>query len=208
MRRRDFVKLGCAAAAGLGAGKLALSQGASPSTPPMPGMPSTPQDAAPAGKADYTLEIAPRIIEIAPTISISTIAYNGNVPGPLMRVREGQPVTVDVVNNTDTPEFVHWHGMYVASEVDGAAEEGTPMVPPQGRRRFQFVARPAGLRWYHTHAMSMMDLHRGTYTGQFGFFLVESANNPGRYDQEVFLALRDWEPFLTTVDSDLSLIHI
>ncbi len=73
MRRRDFVKLGCAAAASLGAGKLALSQ-ASQSMPPMPGMPSTPQDAAPAGKADYTLEIAPRIIEIAPTISISTIA--------------------------------------------------------------------------------------------------------------------------------------
>ena len=148
MRRRDFVKLGCAAAASLGAGKLALAQ-TSQSMPPMPGMPSAPaaQDAAPAGKADYTLEIAPQIIEIAPTVAISTIAYNGKVPGPLMRVREGQPVTVDVVNNTDTPEFVHWHGMYVASEVDGAEEEGTPMVAPHGRRRFQFVARPAGLRW-------------------------------------------------------------
>ena len=203
MRRRDFVKLGCAAAASLGAGKLALAQ-TSQSMPPMPGMPSAPasRDAAPAGKADYTLEIAPQIIEIAPTVAISTIAYNGKVPGPLMRVREGQPVTVDVVNNTDTPEFVHWHGMYVASEVDGAEEEGTPMVAPHGRRRFQFVARPAGLRWYHTHAMSMMDLHRGSYTGQYGFFLVESANDPGRYDQEVFLSLRDWEPFLTTVDSD------
>ena len=76
-------------------------------------------------------------------------------------------------------------------------EEGTPMVPAHGRRRYQFVPRPAGTRWYHTHTMAGIDLHRGTYTGQFGFVFVEPAENPGQYDQEVFLALRDWEPYLT-----------
>ena len=45
--------------------------------------------------------------------------------------------------------------------------------------------------------MAGADLHQSTYTGQFGFVLIESSNNPGRYDQEVFLALRDWEPFFT-----------
>jgi len=48
----------------------------------------------------------------------------------------------------------------------------------------------------------MLDLHRGAYTGQFGFLMIDSANDPGGYDQEVFLALREWEPFLTTVDPD------
>ena len=48
----------------------------------------------------------------------------------------------------------------------------------------------------------MMDLHRGSYTGQFGFFMIDSANDPGRYDQEVFLALREWQYFLSTVDQD------
>jgi FtsP/CotA-like multicopper oxidase with cupredoxin domain len=201
MKRRDFVKLGAAAAAGVGAGKLAFGQEAQPMAG-MPLMGNAPQEAAPAGKADYTLEIAPHILEVAPNIAISTIAYNGKVPGPLIRVKEGQQVTIDVVNNTDTPEFVHWHGLFVPSEVDGAEEEGTPVVPPHGRRRYQFVAKPAGLRWYHTHTMSMMDLHRGSYTGQFGFLMIDPASNPGRYDQEVFLSLRDWEPFLTTVDSD------
>jgi FtsP/CotA-like multicopper oxidase with cupredoxin domain len=56
---------------------------------------------------------------------------------------------------------------------DGVAEEGTPPVPPHGRRRYQFVAKPAGSRWYHSHTAAMMDLHRGTYTGQFGFFMID-----------------------------------
>jgi len=111
-------------------------------------------------------------------------------------------VSVDVINDTDVPELVHWHGMLIPSEVDGADEEGTPMVPPHGRRRYQFTPGPAGTRWYHTHAMAGTDLHQGTYTGQFGFVFVESANNPGRYDQELFLALRDWEPFFSSDEMD------
>src|ERR1700681_1316880 len=148
-------------------------------------------------KADFSLRIAPVLVELTPTHTISTIGYNGTSPGPVLRMREGKPVTVDVVNDTDVPELVHWHGMLIGSEVDGSDEEGTPMVPPHGRRRYQFVPRPAGTRWYHTHAMGGQDLHRGTYTGQFGFVFIESRNNPGRYDQEVFLALREWEPFFT-----------
>ena len=75
-------------------------------------------------------------------------------------------------------------------------------VPPHGRRRYQFVANPAGSRWYHSHTESMLDLHRGGYTGQFGFLMIDPANDPGRYDQEVFLALREWEHFLSTMDPD------
>ncbi|MGC2662395.1 MAG: multicopper oxidase domain-containing protein [Bryobacteraceae bacterium] len=86
-------------------------------------------------------------------------------------------------------------------EVD-ETEEGTPPVPPHGRRRYQFVAKPAGSRWYHSHAAAMLDLHRGAYTGQFGSLMIDSANDPGLYDQEVFLALREWEPYLTTMDQD------
>ena len=152
--------------------------------------------------ADFTLQIAPMMVELAPQVVISTIGYNNKVPGPLLRMREGQRVTIDVVNDTDVPEYVHWHGLFVPSEMDGAEEEGTPPVPPHGRRRYQFMARPAGSRWYHSHTAAMMDLHRGGYTGQFGFFMIDSANDPGRYDQEVFLALRDWEPFWTTMDPD------
>ncbi len=68
---------------------------------------------------------------------------------------------------------------------------------PHGHSRIQLTPGPAGSRWYHSHVMSMDDLQKGTYTGQFGFVYVDGGNDPGNYDQELFLALRDWEPFFT-----------
>jgi FtsP/CotA-like multicopper oxidase with cupredoxin domain len=207
MKRRDFVRLGWATMIATGAGKLRPAFGEPLSLQQVPG-PAQSAMVAPLEPivieraAEFTLEIAPMMVELAPQVVISTIGYSNKIPGPLLRVREGQPVTVDIVNNTDVPEYVHWHGLFVPPEMDGAEEEGTPPVPPHGRRRYQFVAKPAGSRWYHSHAMAMMDLHRGSYTGQFGFLMIDSAHDPGHYDQEVFLALRDWEPFWTTMDPD------
>jgi FtsP/CotA-like multicopper oxidase with cupredoxin domain len=70
------------------------------------------------------------------------------------------------------------------------------MLPPHEHQRYRFVPRPAGTRWYHSHIYAGRDLHRATYTGQFGFLLIEGKDNPGRYDQEVLLALHGWDPFL------------
>ncbi len=112
-------------------------------------------------------------VELTPKLVFSTIGYNGTSPGPILRMREGVPQIVDVVNDTDVPEQVHWHGLLIPSEVDGADEEGTVPVPPHGRQRYHFTPTPAGTRWYHTHTMAMTDLHRGSYTGQFGFLMIE-----------------------------------
>lgn len=145
-------------------------------------------------RADYQLAIGPTALEIAPGHVIQTLAYNDRVPGPLIRVREGARVTIDVTNNTNREDIVHWHGLGIPADVDGAMEEGNPMLVPGQTRRVSFVARPAGTRWYHTHAFAGKDLTRSLYTGQFGFFVVDPKNDPGRYDQEVFLAVRQWEP--------------
>ncbi len=159
--------------------------------------------AATEAPADYTLRIAPVTVELDRSRILSTIGYNGSAPGPVLRMREGKPVSVEIFNDTDTPELVHWHGMLIPAEVDGTEEEGSPMVAPHTRRRVQLVPGPAGSRWYHSHAMAMDDLHKGSYTGQFGFVYVDGSDDPGRYDQELFLALRDWEPFFTgTMDDD------
>lgn len=208
MNRRDFVRLGWATVIATGAerlrppafgGALGLPQAAGASRHMLPApLKAETNEAA----ADFTLQIAPMLLELAPQVVLSTIGYSNKIPGPLLRVREGQRVTVDVVNDTDVPEYVHWHGLFIPPEVDGTEEEGTPPVPPHGQRRFQFVAKPAGSRWYHSHTAAMLDLHRGAYTGQFGFFMIDSADDPGDYDQEVFLALHEWEPFLSTVDPD------
>jgi hypothetical protein len=67
-------------------------------------------------------------------------------PGPLLRLEEGRRVIVDIHNDTDTPELVHWHGQMIPSDIDGAAEEGTPFVPAHGMRRIELVPRPSGFR--------------------------------------------------------------
>jgi len=190
MDRRDFLTLaGAAAATGPLVGRQ--MQMPAPMTPAASG-------AKEISGTVFNLEIAPVTVELAPNRIVSTIGYNGMSPGPLLRMKEGVPVTVNVVNRTDTPEYVHFHGLLIPSEVDGSEEEGTPPVPPHGSRSYQFTPAPAGTRWYHTHAMSMDDLHRGTYTGQFGFLVVEGGDNPGNYDREHYLALRDWEPYFTS----------
>jgi FtsP/CotA-like multicopper oxidase with cupredoxin domain len=163
------------------------------------------QVSKPSTKADVTLRIAPVEVEIAPRRVIKTIGYNGSVPGPVLRLREGETVTIDVYNETPTPELVHWHGLFVPSEIDGSAEEGTPFIPARGSQRYSFVPRPAGTRWYHTHVSAGRNLKRSTYTGQFGVLYVEPKEEPGQYDAEVFLALHGWNPYLSTMGGDSGL---
>jgi FtsP/CotA-like multicopper oxidase with cupredoxin domain len=198
VRRRELMGFGGAALVWAAGGRL-LSEQRQPlvSIPTQAPPQATAAHAEEAISADITLRISPIAMELAPSRFISTIGYNGTSPGPVLRVREGKPVSVDVINDTDAAELVHWHGLFVSPEVDGSEEEGTPAVPPGGRRRYQFTPHPAGTRWYHSHAMAGADLHRGTYTGQYGFLMIDSGDDPGQYDQEIFLALRDWEPFFT-----------
>jgi hypothetical protein len=152
VQRRNFLRFGSLTVAQAAAAKLLPAQMSSQ-------MPQHPAASPPEGKADYTLRIAPVTVELAPQRILSTIGYNGVSPGPILRMREGKPVTVDVINNTDVPELVHWHGLLVPSDVDGVEEEATPFVPPQGRRRYLFTPRPAGSRFYVAMAFRF---HRGS----------------------------------------------
>ena len=150
--------------------------------------------AARSKAADYTIRISEASFEVAHGRVIKTVGYNGTVPGPLIRLKQGVPVTFDLANETKSPEFVHWHGLATSVSVDGAEEEGSPVLAPGSRRRITFTPSHAGTRWYHTHTMAMADVSKGAYSGQYGFLHIEPKNDPGRYDQEVFLAGRHWEP--------------
>src|SRR5438067_2446063 len=66
-----------------------------------------------ASAPDYSLRIAPLRLELAPGKVIETFGYNGTVPGPVMRLREGRQVSIDIRNNTDVDDIIHWHGLYV-----------------------------------------------------------------------------------------------
>jgi FtsP/CotA-like multicopper oxidase with cupredoxin domain len=183
--RRQFLKQ-----ASLAAAAVSVSAGAIPAKRTGPAhSPSTQQT-----KADYTIRIQAAPVEIAPDRIVSTITYNGQFPGPLIRFQEGVPTVVDIYNNTDTPEQLHWHGQKIPVDVDGAAEEGTPYIPANGLRRISFTPQPAGLRFYHSHNRAAANLYAGQYTGQVGPVYIEPKHNPGRYDREVFLVLKEFEP--------------
>ncbi len=145
-------------------------------------------------KADHTIRIATGLVELAPEHIVSTTLYNGQFPGPLLRLAEGKRIVVDIHNDTDTPEQLHWHGQLVPVDVDGAAEEGTPYIPAHGMRRISFEPKPAGFRFYHSHVVPKNNLSRGTYGGQAGPVYIEPARNPGAYDREIFLVLKEFLP--------------
>lgn len=182
--RREFLKLGGYAALAGG-----LPAWARPATAQPAMLPATA-----SGKADYTLRIARSLVELAPDHIVSTKTYNGQFPGPLLRFKEGQRVVVDVHNDTEIPEQLHWHGQLVPADVDGAAEEGTPYIPPHGMRRLSFVPGPSGFRFYHTHTVAGSDLTMGQYGGLVGPVYIEPRCEPGLYDREVFLTLKEFDP--------------
>ena len=105
MERRDFLAL---------LGTTACAEWAR-----LMGLQTTPQ----YSKADVTIHISPVEFEVAPGKLVKTTGYNGSAPGPVLRLRENQPLTVEVFNDTKNPELVHWHGLFVPSEVDGSEEE-------------------------------------------------------------------------------------
>ena len=157
-------------------------------------MPRSLAASGPSTKADYNLRIEAGTFEIGPGISIKITSYNGQVPGPLLRLREGVPVSIDVTNTTTNDDLVHWHGLAIDSLNDGAMEEGSPMIPAGATHRYSFTPRPSGTRWYHTHASANDNLSLGTYSGQFGFLLIEGRQQSAPYDQEINLAIHHWEP--------------
>ncbi|MDP9053829.1 MAG: multicopper oxidase domain-containing protein, partial [Acidobacteriota bacterium] len=179
MNRREFVKLSAAV-----------------STAPLSAFAA--EESAVQGP-HVKLRISPVSIDIGPGKTIKTVGYNGSVPGPVLRFSEGKPVTVDVYNDTDVPEVVHWHGQAIAPKVDGSIEEGTVPVPPHGHRQYRFSPGPAGTRWYHTHTMAHADLTRAGFSGQFGIAIIEPARHEGAYDQEICIAVHQWEPALGTM---------
>ncbi len=188
--RRRFLKT-----TGLTAGALLLNPRA---TLVQPGATPQPMESAASrvdlAPADYTLHIKKSPIEIAPNRIISATAYNGQFPGPLLRFKEGKAVTIDVHNETTVAEQLHWHGQHIPADVDGAAEEGTPYIPAGGMRRLVFNPSPAGFRFYHTHNRAGADLAAGLYGGEAGPVYIEPKHEPGRYDREVFLVLKEFEP--------------
>lgn len=125
-------------------------------------------------------------IELAANHRIITTSYNGQFPGSLLRATVGQTVRVDVLNETDSTERIHWQGQEVADAV----------VPPHSRRRMEFTPGRTGLYLYHSEVVAAADLRAGLYSAQAGALLVEPAWKPERYEHEWLVVLKGCEPFM------------
>ena len=163
---------------------------------------------AQSSKPDVRLRIAPSTLDLGSKKSVRTLAYNSQVPGPMLRFPEGKMNTIEVSHESTSDELVHWHGVQIAPDADGAHEEGTPHIPAHDHRRYVFLARPAGTRWYHSHSMAGRNFQRGTYTGQFGLFIIDPPGDAAAYDLEVPVVLHEWEPFVADDDIDYKLFSI
>ena len=153
------------------------------------------------------IDIKPSRLELGGKVVVPTTTYNGQFPGPLLRLDQGVPVTIDIENSTGAPEQLHWHGQFISPLIDGAAEEGTPFIPANGRRKIVLTPQPSGLRYYHSHVVAGSDLSRGLYSGQAGVVYISPKRDEGAYDREVFLTLKEFGPYLSHDEMGSSFLY-
>ena len=134
-----------------------------------------------------TLTIENTNWEVRPGLTVRTKTYGGKIPGPMLRVREGEYVTIAVRNTTRETQTVHWHGLIVSDRVDGTVDLGTPAVRPGGVQNYTFAVKPGGTRWYHSH------FGEGLFSGMFGPLIIDRNGEPGNYDREVILLLHEFK---------------
>ena len=181
LARREFLK--ASGRAGLGA--LALMVGGSALLPVQRAV----AQYAPDGIREVHLETREVLWELAPGKRIKAMAYNGQVPGPEIRVQEGERVRVVLTNALAEPTTVHWHGVEVPNPMDGVPGLTQQPVRPGETFVYEFEARPAGTRWYHTHFQG----HRQLDLGLAAPLIIAPAQpDPFPFDREYTLILDDW----------------
>src|SRR5215203_72029 len=94
---------------------------------------------------------------------VRMLAYNGSIPGPTLRVRQGSEITVHVHNDADTDATVHWHGLRLDNAYDGVPHETQAPIPVGGEFSYRLRFPDAGLYWYHPHIREDYGLDMGLY---------------------------------------------
>ena len=139
------------------------------------------------GVAIFDMEIAKTPVEIAGRRSIAT-TINGTVPGPLLRLREGQETLLRVSNRLKEDTSIHWHGILVPPEMDGVPGVSFHGIRPGQTFEYRFPLQQYGTYWYHSHSGLQEQL------GHYGPLIVEPAEggHPYAFQREHFIVLSDW----------------
>lgn len=138
----------------------------------------------------YRLDAAPARADIVGgggQPSTEVWAYNGTVPGPVLRFRQGERARIEVRNALAQDTTVHWHGLRLPNAMDGVPHVTQPPIAPGSTFVYEFDLPDAGTFWYHPHAMSAQQIDRGLA----GAFIVEEENPPA-VDRDLVWVLDDW----------------
>ena len=173
----------------LGAGATIVTAAVAAMTRPFAGGPRV--DAAADTPPARTIHLEAREVrwELAPGKTVRALAYDGRVPGPELRAKLNERLRIVFTNRLAEPTAIHWHGVDVPNAMDGVPEVTQRAVQPGESFVYEFEARPAGTRWYHTHFQE----HRQMDLGLAAPLIIEPATpEPIAYDREVTLVLDDW----------------
>jgi FtsP/CotA-like multicopper oxidase with cupredoxin domain len=140
----------------------------------------------------------PRVLEVELEAKIASVdlgggvrttawTYNGVLPGPLLRARLGDRVIVHFKNSLPEATTIHWHGLRVPNDMDGAPGASQAPIEPGATFRYEFTLRDSGTYWYHPHLNSSAQVGRGLY----GPIVVEDPNEPQGLGDELVLVLSD-----------------
>lgn len=135
----------------------------------------------------YNLTIAREPVNITGN-SVKKITVNGTIPGPTLRFKEGEEVTIHVTNKMDEDTSVHWHGMLLPGEMDGVPGfNGFPGIKPGETFTYHFKIRQAGTYWYHAHSMGQeQDGHYGSIV------ITPKGKDPVQADRDYVVLLSDF----------------
>lgn len=132
------------------------------------------------------LDIARRRVTIDGRARSAT-AVNGTLPGPLLRWREGEEVTLNVTNTLPDDSSIHWHGILIPFHMDGVPGVSFPGIRPGETFTYRFPVRQSGTYWYHSHSGLQEQ------TGVLGPIVIDPAGpDPVQADREYVLVLSDW----------------
>ena len=135
------------------------------------------------GVREWEIVADEKDIEVAPGVMYKAWAYNGRVPGPTLRAREGERLRIRFVNAASHPHTIHFHGIHKA-QVDGVPGVGAGNVEPGQETVYEFTAEPFGLHLYHCHSIPLADhIAKGLY----GAFVIDPKQGREKADELVMV---------------------
>ena len=138
----------------------------------------------------FNLDVSLIKWNILPNVQVEAYAFNRQVPGPRITLTEGDRVRMIVKNDLPEPTTVHWHGLILPNDMDGAADITQKPIEPGATYTYEFTVQQSGTFFYHSH----FEPDRQQALGLYGALLIEPKTRPAipAYDKEVTIQLQEW----------------